>query len=76
MTTTYISLGSNMGDRLWYLQAAADEIGRECGRIFAVSKVYQTPAWGFHGADFYNACLGLRTSLSAEDLLQKLLKTD
>ncbi|MDO5104564.1 2-amino-4-hydroxy-6-hydroxymethyldihydropteridine diphosphokinase [Capnocytophaga sp.] len=69
----YISLGSNMGERKRFLQQAVDSVNQQLGRIVEISSVYQTPAWGFSGADFYNACLLAETSLSPEQVLEKLL---
>ena len=55
----YIALGSNKGDRLKYLQDAVDSIFMEIGKINAIAKVYNTPAFGFEGDDFLNTCISL-----------------
>lgn len=73
---TYIAIGSNQGDKLGYLQKAISEIYTHIGDVLRVSKVYDTPAWGFEGDNFYNACLEVRTRFSAEDLLEKLLSIE
>jgi 2-amino-4-hydroxy-6-hydroxymethyldihydropteridine diphosphokinase len=73
---TYISLGSNLGNRAFYLQKAIFSLGKLAGEVREVSPVYQTAAWGFEGGDFLNACLSLETGLSPEDLLQCLLKIE
>ena len=72
----YIAIGSNQGNKLGYLQKAISEIYTHIGDVLRVSKVYDTPAWGFEGDNFYNACLEVRTRFSAEDLLQKLLSIE
>ena len=69
----YISLGSNKGDRLKYLQDATDLIFKTIGKITAISNVYNTPALGFEGDDFLNACLLLETELEANALMKSLL---
>ncbi len=69
----YISLGSNLGNRAFFLQKAIFSLGDRAGEVTAVSPVYQTPAWGFEGDEFLNACVGLKTRLSPEDLLACLL---
>jgi 2-amino-4-hydroxy-6-hydroxymethyldihydropteridine diphosphokinase len=55
MTSVVLSIGSNIGDRLGYLQSVVDGLGASvCG----VSPVYETEAWG--GVDqgpFLNAVL-------------------
>lgn len=42
-----LSLGSNQGNRLSNIQSAIDLIHREAGTVVKVSKLYETPAWGF-----------------------------
>ena len=71
--TAFLSIGSNLGDRLLLLQKAIFEIGKVAGEIRQVSAIYETPSWGFEGEDFFNACLELQTQLSPEDLLSQLL---
>ncbi|MDN6279713.1 MAG: 2-amino-4-hydroxy-6-hydroxymethyldihydropteridine diphosphokinase, partial [Psychroflexus sp.] len=73
---TYIAIGSNQGDRLDYLQEAISEIYTHIGDVLRVSKVYETPAWGFEGAHFLNACLEVRTRFTAADLMKKLLSIE
>ena len=72
----YIGLGSNTGDRLYYLQSAVDAIHYEVGSVVALSSCYETPAMGFEGDAFLNACLEIRSNLSAELMLSKLLQIE
>lgn len=72
----YIGLGSNTGDRLYYLQSAVDAIHYEIGSVVAISSCYATPALGFEGDTFLNACLEVRSNLSAELMLSKLLQIE
>lgn len=74
--TAYISLGSNLGNRMHFLQQALDLIDGALGRVSAISAVYETPAWGFQGEPFLNACVALRTSLEPAALLAGLLETE
>ncbi|WP_250435725.1 2-amino-4-hydroxy-6-hydroxymethyldihydropteridine diphosphokinase [Hanstruepera flava] len=74
--TVYISLGSNQGDRLKNLQLAVDAIFKHIGNIKLIAKVYNTPALGFDGPDFLNTCLVVVTELSAQDVLDSLLKIE
>lgn len=71
--TTYLSLGSNLGDRLKNLQTAVDLINISVGHIKKVSSVYKTRAWGFEGGDFFNICLELTSSLSPEKMIKIVL---
>ncbi|GGI56612.1 2-amino-4-hydroxy-6-hydroxymethyldihydropteridine diphosphokinase [Winogradskyella haliclonae] len=68
----YIALGSNKGNKLQYLQSAVDAIFETIGAVKKLSKVYKTPALGFEGDDFYNACIKVETYLSPKKLLQAL----
>ena len=72
----YIGLGSNIGDRLNYLQSAVDAIHYEIGTVVAISSCYETLAMGFEGDAFLNACLEVRSNLSAELMLSKLLQIE
>ena len=60
----YISLGSNQGDRLEFLQSALLGLEELPLAIIAQSHLYETPAWGFKGATFYNACAVSYTHLT------------
>lgn len=73
---TYLSLGSNQGDRLQYIQKAINAISEGVGRIQRVASVYKSRSWGFKGADFYNTCIKVSTSLSPDVLMKKLLKIE
>ncbi|WP_103069995.1 2-amino-4-hydroxy-6-hydroxymethyldihydropteridine diphosphokinase [Aquimarina sediminis] len=72
----HISLGSNIENRLLFLQNAVNEIYRTIGDIVSVSGVYQTPAWGFSSNDFYNACIAVHTFLSGVEVLDILLEIE
>lgn len=69
----YIALGSNIGNRLALLQEAVFCIGSRIGTILSVSKVYETPAWGFESEAFLNACIKIETEQTALDVLDTLL---
>ena len=69
----HIALGSNEGVRFEILQNAVNKIFEEIGEIVQISSVYETPAWGFTGNAFLNACIAVSTRFTAEDVLRKLL---
>lgn len=69
----YLSLGSNKGDRMKHLQDAVDLIFKRIGKINNISKVYNTPAFGFESDDFLNTCISLETELEAKTLMKSLL---
>ncbi|WP_178985917.1 2-amino-4-hydroxy-6-hydroxymethyldihydropteridine diphosphokinase [Winogradskyella helgolandensis] len=68
----HIALGSNKGNKLQYLQSAIDTIFERIGSIKKISKVYKTPAFGFEGDDFYNACIAVQTELKPKRILKLL----
>jgi len=69
---TYLSLGSNQGDKLKTLQKAINDIAENIGAIQKISSVYKTSSWGYEGEDFYNICISVSTYLQPEKLLKKL----
>jgi 2-amino-4-hydroxy-6-hydroxymethyldihydropteridine diphosphokinase len=71
--TTYLSLGSNQGNKLEHLQNAVDLIGEKVGAINKVSSIYKTKSWGFEGDDFLNCCVEVSTNLNPENLIKTLL---
>ncbi|WP_417861082.1 2-amino-4-hydroxy-6-hydroxymethyldihydropteridine diphosphokinase [Winogradskyella sediminis] len=70
--TIHIALGSNKGNKLQFLQAAVDAIFVNVGVIKKISKVYKTPAFGFEGDDFYNACIAVETEYKPKKVLKLL----
>jgi len=73
MNKAYISLGSNEGQKLENLQQAVLKVQKEIGILTELSSLYQTPAWGFEGPDFLNACIGIKTRHAPNKVLEKLL---
>lgn len=68
-----LAIGSNQGNRLVNIQSAVESIHNEVGTVVRVSKLYETPAWGFEGEPFYNCALMMHTPLSAQVILVKVL---
>jgi len=76
MTTAYIALGSNLGDRDDYLEHALTALRHSEGvEVMRVSPVYETrPVGGPPGQGPYlNAVAELRTERAVDDLLNLLL---
>ena len=69
----YLSIGSNLGDRLKFLQLAVGLISYRISKVTNVSRIYETPAMGFKGNPFYNICVKMNTDLQPKSLLEKLL---
>ena len=68
----FLGLGSNLGDRESYLQAALDRISLLPGtRLVKASSVIETPPWGVtEQPSFLNLVAEIRTGLEPEELLK------
>ena len=71
-----VSLGSNQGNRFETIQACIDLIHSEVATIVKVSKIYETPAWGFESEPFYNAAILIHTTKSAQKILNQVLRVE
>ena len=71
--TVYIALGSNKGLKFEYLQHAVNLIFERIGAIRNISRVYRTPAIGFNGEEFLNACIKAETNFKPKKVLSILL---
>jgi len=72
MTTAYIGLGSNLGDREHLIRRAAELIG-----AVRLSTVIETKPWGYGDQPmFLNAVAELETPLTARRLLDHLLDVE
>ena len=71
MISVYLSLGSNIGDKKAYLEAALERLNQlPQTSLAAVSSFYETAAWGKTDQDnFLNICCQLKTELAAQQLL-------
>lgn len=70
--TAIIGLGSNLGDRQWYLQEAQNLMRKRIGNIVRTSSVAETEAWGFTAPPFLNQIVVLETELEPMTLLDAL----
>lgn len=71
MTTAYLGLGSNLGDRMANLRRACEMLDEQPRIVIkARSRIYETQSVeGGGDGDFLNAALRIETSLSARELL-------
>lgn len=78
MTTAYIALGSNLGDRAAYLRGALSALARDGAvRVEAESAVYETaPVGGPAQGDYLNLVVRVATALRAEALLERCLSVE
>ena len=70
--TTYIALGTNLGDRLANLRTAINAFSPKV-TVTAESHVYETPPWGYENQPaFLNMVVKAETDLEPESLLAYL----
>ena len=74
MNSTYLLLGSNMGNSQEQLQRAVQFISKEIGRVTRESSLYKTAAWGnTNQPDFLNQVIIVNTGLDALKTLEQIL---
>jgi 2-amino-4-hydroxy-6-hydroxymethyldihydropteridine diphosphokinase len=78
LSRTYLSLGSNLGDRKAYLQQAVNALSQlPQTSLINISSVYETPPWGLKEQPaFLNLCVALDTQLAPKALLNACLKIE
>lgn len=77
MNRAYLLTGSNLGDREQYLATARLLINEQCGTIVSASSLYETAAWGkTDQPSFLNQALEVDTSLTARQLIRRILKAE
>ncbi|MDO9373830.1 MAG: 2-amino-4-hydroxy-6-hydroxymethyldihydropteridine diphosphokinase [Ferruginibacter sp.] len=77
MNSTYLLLGSNMGNSEEQLKISIAHIKKSVGRILNKSSLYATAAWGnTEQPDFVNQVLIVETSLSASETLEGILEIE
>ena len=74
--TILLSLGTNMGHKLENLETCVMAIHNDIATVVEVSKVYETPAWGFESDVFYNCAIVIHTHKSAQKILSEVQKLE
>jgi 2-amino-4-hydroxy-6-hydroxymethyldihydropteridine diphosphokinase len=64
-------LGSNLGDRLGFLNKALSFLETSCGVVLCKSLVYETTSWGFDAPSFLNQAVVIRSTLEPLEFLQR-----
>lgn len=73
MEKVYLSLGSNLEDRLLHLTSAITQIKELSVGKIKVSSIYSSEAVGYFSEnDYYNLVVKIFTDLDPKDLLQKI----
>lgn len=78
MAIVYLSLGSNLGDRVGYIQQATSLLGANQNiNIIATSSFYESEPWQMNSENwFVNAVIQLSTTLAPEELLNETQKIE
>ena len=78
MAKVYLGLGTNLGDRLRYLNKAIQLIKNfRDTKVIEISKIYETEPWGYTEQDsFLNLCVEIDTNLSPFELLEECQKVE
>lgn len=67
-----LALGSNMGDRLAFIEQGILAIHQAVGTVVAVSRLYESDSWGFESDAFYNAAVLVHTVYDPERILSEI----
>ena len=74
MNSTYLLLGSNIGNSREQLSTAIHQIKMNTGKLIRASHLYSTAAWGNpNQPDFLNQVIVVETKLSAQETLKSIL---
>jgi len=77
MIDVFLLLGSNLGDRHWFINQAIAHIENDIAPVLRSSSVYETQSWGRTDApDYLNQVIMLQTELTAQVVLQKILNIE
>lgn len=78
MAIAYLSLGSNIGDRVGYIQQATSLLsGHDQISVVSTSSFYESEPWQMDSENwFVNAIVQISTTLSPEDLLNECQKIE
>lgn len=72
MKLVYFLLGSNLGDRKYYLKEAGQQIEMAVGKIIRLSSIYETQSWGVANLpDYLNQVVEVETNLLPIVILEK-----
>lgn len=73
MSSVFLGLGSNLGDRRAFIQKAVWLVCERIGTVSALSSMYESKPWGFvSDNDFVNAVMSVETSLAPAEVLERI----
>ena len=73
----YLSIGSNLGNRVKNLSRSLLEIKKQVGNLILESRVYETEPWGYKEQDYFlNQVVSVKTFLNPNRLLETCKKIE
>jgi 2-amino-4-hydroxy-6-hydroxymethyldihydropteridine diphosphokinase len=73
----FLSIGSNIGDRMTNLRQALGLIEKNIGKVAKKSHIYETQPWGEPNQDaFLNQVVMINTSLEPREMLEKITRIE
>lgn len=73
----YLSLGSNLGNRVHQLQEAIRQIEEQVGKLGKISGICESESWGFNSENrFCNCCISVHTALEPLQVLDTILQIE
>lgn len=74
----YLGLGSNIGDKIKYINSAVEAISKlKDTKVIRSSSIYKTEPWGIKSQDeFLNSVLEIESGLNPEELLFELKRIE
>ena len=77
MNNVYLSLGSNLGNRILNLQKTLELVSENIGDIKSIGALYETEPWGFKTDNwFINTAIEIETNLNPLELLHECLSIE
>lgn len=71
-----LSIGTNQGKKLENIEQAIDLIHSEIATVVKVSKLYESPSWGFESAIFYNCAVLVHSCKPISEILEEILQAE
>jgi len=73
----YLSLGSNLGNRVKHLEEARRHLMEQVGTPGRISRIYESEPWGFSSDHrFCNCCISVFTTLEPLPVLEAILRIE
>jgi len=71
MNTTYIGIGSNLGERTSFVKKAISEL-EKIGQVLRISPTYESLPFGYNSeSNYLNLVVEIRTDLGPKELLER-----